>query len=216
MGRRAIYLTAAAKASASRQYDLKYAQSPRGKDVRSTSRQLQQRRKVAQHPPTQSLTSIPYLPPLSPVLLAWCDLPLPEGDPLYEAALSAAAWIDVSDIARWKKLPPFEEDDDRTDPYSDGYLRFTHNLSKVVHGDHMRMQNERDVQRRSDFVGAGWKVAMGSLREEVVELLKDWERVRNLTIYDPFHQSREHTMLQVYIQWQARTIHHLYYLKFML
>ncbi|KAJ7300889.1 hypothetical protein DFH08DRAFT_828080 [Mycena albidolilacea] len=122
----------------------------RALDVR-TSRQLQQRRKVAQHPPTQSLTSIPYLPPLSPVLLAWCDLPLPEGDPLYEAALSAAAWIDVSDIARWKKLPPFEEDDDRTDPYSDGYLRFTHNLSKVVHGDRMRMQNERDVQRRSDF-----------------------------------------------------------------
>ncbi|KAJ7769732.1 hypothetical protein B0H14DRAFT_2632698 [Mycena olivaceomarginata] len=146
MGRRARHLTADAKASARRQSDLLYSQSPHGKLVRATSRRLKQRRKVAQTPLKTSLNHIPGLPPLSSELVALNELPLPESNPLFQAALTAASWIDVSDIGRWKKQPPFEEDDDRTDPYSAPYFRYSENIAVVLHGDRMRAQNERDVQ----------------------------------------------------------------------
>jgi hypothetical protein len=81
----------------------------------------------------------------------------------------------------------------------------------------MRAQNKRDVQRRTEFHAAGAKQAMDRLREEVIELLKGWERVqeRGKDLYHPFHQSREHLMLQHFMQWQARTIYHLFHLRFM-
>ncbi|KAJ7828367.1 hypothetical protein B0H14DRAFT_3466371 [Mycena olivaceomarginata] len=101
MGRRARHLTADAKASARRQSDLLYSQSPHGKLVRATSRRLKQRRKVAQTPLKTSLNHIPGLPPLSSELVALNELPLPESNPLFQAALTAASWIDVSDLGRW-------------------------------------------------------------------------------------------------------------------
>jgi hypothetical protein len=81
----------------------------------------------------------------------------------------------------------------------------------------MRAQNERDVQRRTEFRETGAKHAMDRLREEVIELLKSWERVQEhgKNLYHPFHQSREHLMLQHFMQWQARTVHHLFHLRFM-
>ncbi|KAJ7168056.1 hypothetical protein B0H12DRAFT_1083354 [Mycena haematopus] len=137
-----------------------------GKETRAASKHLQQRRKVAQAPPPNAVRCIPGLPN---------DIPLPEDDPLYKAALSGAAWLDTSDLGRWKKAPPFEEDDDTSDPYSEAYLRFNKNLAAVLHGDRMRAQNECDAQRRVDFHGAGWKSAMDPLRKEVAQLLKDME-----------------------------------------
>ncbi|KAJ7903307.1 hypothetical protein B0H14DRAFT_2554686 [Mycena olivaceomarginata] len=217
MGRRARHLTADAKVLARRQSDLLYSQSPHGKLVRATSRRLKQLRKVAQTPLSNSLNHVPGLPPLSLDLIALNELPLPESNPLFQAALTAASWIDVSDLGRWKKRPPFEEDDDTTDPCSASYRRYSENIAVVLHGDRMREQNERDVQRCAQFHGAGRKEALERLREEVVGLLESLDQGREYHkyLYHPFHQSREHLMLQHYIQWQARTIYHLYYLKFL-
>ncbi|KAJ7734309.1 hypothetical protein B0H14DRAFT_3168697 [Mycena olivaceomarginata] len=130
MGRRARYLTANAKASARHQSDLLYSQSPHGKLARATSRRLKQRRKVAQTPPTTSLDHFPGLPPLSPELVALNELPLPESNPLFQAALTT--------LAAGRKQPPFEEDDDKTDPYSTPYFRYSENIAVVLHGDRMR------------------------------------------------------------------------------
>ncbi|KAJ7327483.1 hypothetical protein DFH08DRAFT_816335 [Mycena albidolilacea] len=163
MGRCTRHLTADAKASARRQSDLLYSHSPHGKFVRATSRQLKQHRKVTQTPPTDSLDHIPGLKPLSPELVALNELPLPESNPLFQAVLTAASWIDVLDLPRWKKQPPFEEDDDHTDPYSAQYLRYSENIAVVLHGDRMRAQNEQDVQRRTEFHAAGAKQAMDRL-----------------------------------------------------
>ncbi|KAJ7830456.1 hypothetical protein B0H14DRAFT_3715560 [Mycena olivaceomarginata] len=164
MGRYARYLTTDTKASARHQSDLLYSQSPQ---------RLKQLRKVAQTPPTNSLNHIPGFPLLSLDLVALNKLPLPESNPLFQAALTAASWIDVSDLGRWKKQPPFEQDNDTTDPCSTSYLRYSANIAVVLHGDRMREQNERDVQRRAEFHGAGCKKALERLREEVVGLLSE-------------------------------------------
>jgi hypothetical protein len=51
----------------------------------------------------------------------------------------------------------------------------------------------------------------------VIGLLESLEQGQehHKDLYHPFHQSREHLMLQHYIQWQARTIYHLYHLEFL-
>ncbi|KAJ6510780.1 hypothetical protein C8R45DRAFT_921495 [Mycena sanguinolenta] len=195
MGRRCIYYTADERATARRQSDLKYSHSTHGKEVRAAAKGRQQRRKVARVAPPTSISHIPGLPPLSSAVQALQEIPLPQENPLYQAALSGAAWLDLSDMGRWNKSPPFEEDGDNTDPYSDDYLRFNKNLAAVLHGVRMRAQTERDIQRRTDFHGRGRKHAMDQLRKEVVELLKELER----------H----------YIQWHGRMIYHLYHLKFL-
>ncbi|KAJ7820888.1 hypothetical protein B0H13DRAFT_1921095 [Mycena leptocephala] len=126
--------------------------------------------------------------------------------------------LDESDLPRWKKEPPFVEDDDSMDPYSSPYLAFTQNLITVMHGVRLREQNTCDAQRRADFLEKGCDAAMEELREEVLSLLKRWENVTRLwreDFYHPYHNSREHAMLNHYRQWLARTIFTLYYLKFM-
>ncbi|KAJ7812107.1 hypothetical protein B0H14DRAFT_2606058 [Mycena olivaceomarginata] len=142
-------------------YDLKYAQSPRRSfDFEATTTAPQ-----SCPAPSYTVLDLHSVPPtaqpgatgvgatshyLRVILSMKLRFPLP-------------AWIDVSDIARWKKLPPFEEDDDRTDPYSDGYLRFIH-----------PQPLESGTRLRWGQAGRWpWEV----LREEVVELLKDWERL---------------------------------------
>jgi hypothetical protein len=104
------------------------------------------------------------------------------------------------------------------DPYSSPYLAFTQNLITVMHGVRLREQNTCDAQRRADFLEKGCDAAMEELREEVLSLLKRWENVMRLwreDFYHPYHNSREHAMLNHYRQWLARTIFTLYYLKFM-
>jgi hypothetical protein len=144
--------------------------------------------------------------------------PLPHHESLFREALRSADALDEGDLARWKAEPPFVEDEDSTDPYSARYLAFTHSLTLVMHGVRLREENTRDAQRRVELLEKGWKPVMAEMREEVRGLLQRWEIVTRLwreQFYDPYHNSREHTMLAHYRQWLARTIFSMYHLKFL-
>ncbi|KAJ7170349.1 hypothetical protein C8R43DRAFT_1120780 [Mycena crocata] len=159
--------------------------------------------------------SIPHLAPLPSFIHALCAEPLPVTAPLFCQALASATALDESDLSRWKKEPPFVEDDDNDDLHSEDYTRFTRSLTTVLHGVRMREQNETDIRRQLAFKKEGWDISIGKLRTEVIELLADWQRVVDLDIYHGYHHPREWTMHRHYIQWQARTIYHLYHLKFL-
>ncbi|KAJ7239576.1 hypothetical protein B0H12DRAFT_1228040 [Mycena haematopus] len=222
MGRRALYLTQDQKTSADRKDHLKYSRSPRGKAAKARLRQPAHRRKQAKYVPESTPecpTSIPGLPALNTEIEKWYNTPLPENEPLFKEALRSADALDESDLMRWKTEPPFVEDDDTTDPYSAGYLKYTHSLTHVLHGVRLREQNAEDLRWRAKFAEDGWVAALHDLKEEVQLLLERWERMEDLSTrrpYHPFHASREHAMFQVYVQWLARTIFHQYYLKFLL
>jgi hypothetical protein len=78
----------------------------------------------------------------------------------------------------------------------------------------MRLQLEDDRQRRLDLTAKGWPVFMDALREEVFELLRNWEMV-NIHMYHAYHASMQYRMQKLYLWWQAWTIYHLYYLRFL-
>ncbi|KAJ6542922.1 hypothetical protein B0H19DRAFT_1076948 [Mycena capillaripes] len=191
MGRRAIHLTRDAKAAAKREQVKKYSQTPHGQAARAS--------------PSTEIQDL-------------YDAPLLVHEPLFQEALRPPDALDKSDLSRWKKEPPFVEDEDSTDPYSDDYLAFTNSLVSVLHGVCLREQTTRDAQWRAEFLEKGWKTSMVELREEVCDLLGRWEmvlRLRREHFYHPYHDSREHAMLEHYLQWLARTIYSLYYLKFL-
>ncbi|KAJ7218244.1 hypothetical protein B0H12DRAFT_1241657 [Mycena haematopus] len=217
MGRRAKHLSLAQQLSANRERSLKYSRSPQGKSARAASRRPQHRRKGGQHSPPPSGT-LPELPPPTERMLELCNEPLPVGAQLFKQALSSPDALDESDLARWKKEPPFVEDEDTTDPYSSSYMAFNKSLVEVLHGVRLREQNARDIQLREDVSTKGRGVVIHELQQEVAEMWNHWERVERLLgerKYHPYHQSREHAMLEHYLQWLARTIYHLYYLKFL-
>ncbi|KAJ7243828.1 hypothetical protein B0H12DRAFT_1236310 [Mycena haematopus] len=222
MGRRALYLTLDQKASANRKDRQKYSHSPRGKATKARLRQPTHRRKQAKYLPESTPecpSSIPGLPPPSTEIEELYNKPLPENEPLFGEALRSADALDESDLMRWKTEPPFVEDDDTTDPYSAGYIKYTHSLTHVLHGVRLREQNAEDLRWRSRFAEDGCEAALHDLKEEVHHLLERWERMKDLSTrrpYHPFHASREHAMFQLYIQWLARTIFHKYHLKFLL
>ncbi|KAJ7251182.1 hypothetical protein B0H12DRAFT_1234251 [Mycena haematopus] len=220
MGRRAIHLTQSAKATAKREQVKKYSQTAHGQATRADARKPAHHRK-GKHTtegPAECPLSIPGLPTPTVDIQERYNTPLPDQEPLFQAALSSADALDESDLARWKKEPPFVEDEDTTDPYSSDYFAFTKSLVNVLHGVRLREQKIRDAQRRVEFLEEGWKVAMGELREEVRILLERWAIVTRLAreqFYHPYHNSREHAMLEHYLQWLGRTIYSLYYLKFL-
>jgi hypothetical protein len=117
-------------------------------------------------------------------------------------------------LPRWMAKPPFAMDEDETDPYSADYRFWTECLEAIIHGYRMRLQLEDDRQRRLDLTAKGWPVFMDALREEVFELLRNWEMV-NIRMYHAYHASRQYRMHKLYLWWQARTIYHLYYLRFL-
>ncbi|KAJ7083044.1 hypothetical protein C8R43DRAFT_1142744 [Mycena crocata] len=123
--------------------------------------------------------------------------------------------LDESDLARWQRKPPFEADDDERDTYSPEYQQYTTSLITVLHGVKMREQNEKDHLRRKEFKVKGWDRCLESLRAEVEQQLMEWEHLTNLNIYHPYHHPREWATHWHQIQWRARTIYHLYYLKFL-
>ncbi|KAK7000544.1 hypothetical protein R3P38DRAFT_3327863 [Favolaschia claudopus] len=187
MGRRAKYLSLDEKSSAKRESDLKYINSPHGKTVRTTYRESSQRRKQSRSK-YENKTLLQLPPPIKTMLELYAK-PLPTGSHLYKEALGSAVALDESDLARWKREPPFEQDDDRMDPHSLG-----HSLTR------------------------GRDDVLLLLREEVWEMLKSWERVQKILhegFYHPNHQPREYSMLEHYLQWLARTICHLYYHSFL-
>jgi hypothetical protein len=55
--------------------------------------------------------------------------------------------------------------------------------------------------------------ALEDLASEVEAMLEEWKTLP-LFVRDYTAGAREMTMAQIYLQWQARTIHHLYYLLF--
>ncbi|KAJ7660338.1 hypothetical protein DFH06DRAFT_1326466 [Mycena polygramma] len=215
MGRRAKYLTAASKTAAQRKNESNYSQTESAKLVRATGRRAQHLSSTGRTDFLCPLRCIPHLPRLPREIHHLYHLPLPVTEALYQDALAGASYLDLSDISRWMLPPPFVEDDDQTDPYSQDYHTFTRNLGFVLDGVRMRSQNSADRQRRIDFDPAnGRTTCMEALRVEVQQLLRDFEQL-DLNIYHEYHASREHAMLQNYAQWQARTIYHLYYLKFL-
>ncbi|KAJ6469414.1 hypothetical protein C8R45DRAFT_1105272 [Mycena sanguinolenta] len=221
MGRRAIHLTESAKAAAKREQVKKYSQTPHGQLTRANARKPERRRKGGKHTaesPAKYPLSISGLPTLSADIQEWYNAPLPDHEPLFQEALRSPDALDESDLARWKKEPPFVEDEDSTDPYSNEYFAFTKSLVTVLHGVRLREQKTRDARRRVEFLEKGWKAAVAELREEVRSLLARWEIVTRLSReqhYHPYHASREHAMLEHYLQWLARTIYSLYYLQFL-
>ncbi|KAJ6581868.1 hypothetical protein B0H19DRAFT_1252030 [Mycena capillaripes] len=214
MGRHAKYLTTASKASAKRTNNLRYSESPNGQVVRAASRRAQWLSRTTRDELPSPPRCIPHLPRLPGRVHTLYHLPLPEAEKLYRDALGGASYLDLSDISRWMRAPPFVEDDDPTDPHSADYHNFTRSLGFVLDGVHMRAQQESDRLRRRDFDTRGWAVCMADLRAEVQQLLEEFEEL-DLEIYHPYHASREHAMLQHYTRGQARTIYHLYFLKFL-
>ncbi|KAJ7652997.1 hypothetical protein B0H17DRAFT_1147188 [Mycena rosella] len=223
MGHRAKHLTNAERQSAKQEGVHKGSSTPSAKLTRATldhARYLSRRtRKEANHPSIESSlqpAKLLALLPLDSEIEHLASVPLPDSHPLFREALRKADALDESDLGRWKVEPPFFEDDDASDPYSHQYLHFTQSLASVLHGVRLRKQNERDVERRTYFKMSGKEAAVRVLRAEVADLLTGWERVKAIcTYYNAYHNSRECSMYQHFIQWQARTIYHLYHMKFL-
>ncbi|KAJ7769260.1 hypothetical protein B0H14DRAFT_3433954 [Mycena olivaceomarginata] len=215
MGRSPKHFSVEEKRAANHQSVMKYRQSPRGQTMLSTQRATLRRRKGPKAPPPPPRSLGIQLPPLSERIEALQRVPLPEDHKLFREALLKPQSLDLSDIERWKAEPPFEEDDDTCDPYSAAYCNYTHALGLVLHGTRLREQNERDAQRRAEFEGGGTEDVMNKLREEIGALLDALERVSSSAGYHPFHASREHAMQEHWLQWQARSIYHLYHLNFL-
>ncbi|KAJ7738455.1 hypothetical protein DFH07DRAFT_778984 [Mycena maculata] len=119
---------------------------------------------------------IPHLPPLGAAIDEHSQLPLPTDQPFFRDALLRSDRLDLSDIGRWKKEPPFEDDNDPAEPQSDAYRSYTRSLGFVLHGTRLREQHERDVQRWRKFKEGDLEEAMSGLRDEVRAMLEGWER----------------------------------------
>ncbi|KAF7367144.1 hypothetical protein MSAN_00974100 [Mycena sanguinolenta] len=231
MGRRCQHRTKEEAASAHRESVRKYSKSPHGQRARAAARAPQHRHKVSMRPTTPLAPSelratrcpaspahcprrLSNIPQPTPAMTALNACLLPDEEFLFCEALRSADALDLSGTHMWKKEPPFDSDNDPTNPNSLSYRAFTYNLGLVLHGVRLREQNERDVERRAEFQ-KDRKEAMRNVEAEAMSLLQTWERVSTLTPYDPESHSREHAMFGHYKQWLARSIYHLYYLKFL-
>lgn len=153
------------------------------------------------------------LPPLSSFLKARVREPLPTKSPLYLEALGGFIRPDLAgELERWRKEPPFALDTSSA-VSSTAYWFRTQDLEAVLHGVRMREQEEKILERQTQLESSGYEAGMEVLRAEVVQLLADFERVSKLE-YHPYVYSWEYAMWKHYITWQVRTIHHLYYLEF--
>ncbi|KAJ7091179.1 hypothetical protein C8R44DRAFT_750660 [Mycena epipterygia] len=213
MGRRAKHLTAAEKASASRDIEARYRGTDHAQIVHAASKRATHLGQASRKNGIAPTRCIPHLPALPATIRALQNLRLPDNEPLFTQALASATALDESELQMWKKGAPFDDDGDYDNPHSAAAHHFTQALSVALHGIRMREQNERDVQRCTEFKTRGWASAMAMLREEVEVLLLEWEAVQN--IYHEYHQPREFLMQEHYRQWHARTIYHLYYLRFL-
>ncbi|KAJ7607474.1 hypothetical protein FB45DRAFT_866398 [Roridomyces roridus] len=213
MGRRAVHLTQEEKRAAVKENGRIWSHKPGQKQARAAAKHSLRRRQggetLARHRVPTTLLSIPA-PPIEIRMLA--ETPLPTHEPHFQAALSSATQFDEEGLAFWKREPPFAEEDDTTDPYSDDYLRFTAKLVSIMHGIRAREERERAVELRNEFMAGQAREMLQTLATEVTESLLIWNRVR-LLHYDSYHQSREHAMHLHYMQWLARTICTLYFLR---
>ncbi|KAJ7815685.1 hypothetical protein B0H14DRAFT_3476053 [Mycena olivaceomarginata] len=214
MGHTAKHCSLAQQAAASRNSSLKYIRSPQGQNACAASRRPEHRCKGPRAPPS----TLPDVPTPTQRMLELYRQALPSNKPLFKEVLRSPDAVDESDLAQWKAEPPFVEDEDTMDPYSTAYLSFTKSLAAVLHGVRLREQNAGDVQLCEAVYTKGRGDVMHQLRQTVTTLWSRWARVEILLSerkYHPYHQSRESTMLEHYIQWLACTIVHLTYLKFL-
>ncbi|KAJ7339965.1 hypothetical protein DFH08DRAFT_812337 [Mycena albidolilacea] len=222
MGRTPKHFTAADRNAADTEARRRYNDSMRGKDAIAARKAVAgNRRKGAK---TTTTTPSPLrLPPLSEDIERLGATALPGTCHLYQAALSGAVGPDFADIERWRTQPPFahyynEPPSNASLPWwpdsSFQYYLHTRSLRSVLDGVRMREQRTRDVERRLEFKRIGSEAALGALRAEVLGLLDDFKQVKAVD-YHPYIWAREYAMWENYIAWQARTICHLYYLKFL-
>ncbi|KAJ7109042.1 hypothetical protein C8R43DRAFT_962621 [Mycena crocata] len=235
MGRSAKHLTAAARVEAARGYDKTYSQKPwyvlvlhaahaltsngglrlSTKILRASARRMRHLAETTRKDTLHPVRCIPGLTPLPTLIHDMQMIPLPIDHHFFLQTLAKVGTLDESDLWRWKKEPPFVEDDDDRDPHSEEYLKFTTSIEAVLHGVRMREQNANDVLRRTAFKKKGPEAYMDLLRKQITKLLSDWERVVSVDIYNRFHNPREWAMHRHYIQWLSRTIYRLYYLEFL-
>jgi hypothetical protein len=138
-------------------------------------------------------------------------LPLPESSYLFQEALASPENLDESDIWRWEHGPPYVVDSGSTATPSE--LHHTERLVEVIHGVRLREQRKADVVRHCQYWQMDHSEALEGLALEVKAMLQEWKTL-SLFVRDYTAGAREMTMAQVYLQWQARTIHHMYYLLF--
>ncbi|KAF8190217.1 hypothetical protein K438DRAFT_1971093 [Mycena galopus ATCC 62051] len=219
MGRRPLHLTGKDKAAANKDSARKYYHSARACETRAVAPTPSVVKPINYRP-----RSVQGVPRLDDDVKALLPLQLPQTK-LYQQALNGFVDPVFGDIQRWKAEPPFAHDHydrinthaslrDPSNPSSAYYHLHTRSLAFVLYGDLMRDQQLRDAQRRAEF-DAGWEAAMEALRAEILELQEAFARVSRLEPYHPYHYSREYDMWLVYIRWQAHTLNHLYYLKFL-
>ncbi|KAF8148154.1 hypothetical protein K438DRAFT_1989335 [Mycena galopus ATCC 62051] len=169
--------------------------------------------------------SVQGIPRLNDNVKALLPLKLPKTNPLYQQTLSGCIDPAFGDIQHWKAEPPFVHDPNKhiniygllhnpSNLSSSNYHLHTRSLGFVLYGNLMHDQQLQDAQCRVDF-DAGWEAAMEALRAEILESQEVFARVSCLEPYHPYHYSREYAMWVMYIRWQAHTLNHRYYLKFL-
>ncbi|KAJ7839858.1 hypothetical protein B0H14DRAFT_2587789 [Mycena olivaceomarginata] len=215
MGRRAKYLTNDERASAHREDNARHYQRPSAQVVLAASHRAHYIKRTSGLEYPRPGRCIPYLPPLPHEIHRLQRKCLPVSQVLYQDALAGEDMVISNPVLqRWMAKPPFAMDLDETDPYSAEYQHWTECREDIIDGLRMRLQLEDDRRRRLELNTNGWVAFMNALREEVVQLLKDWESL-NVRLYHSYHASRQYRMHQKYLRWLARTIYHLYYLEFL-
>ncbi|KAK7046826.1 hypothetical protein R3P38DRAFT_3258122 [Favolaschia claudopus] len=213
MGRRRKHHTEEDLRLAARQYDATYAASARGRLVRAAS-SLRNTRRISKH-------SIPRLPPLSYKIERIARQPLPEQDPAFQEAFRSVHHSYEDQLVCWKTPPPFPEEnngqplDTESADWEDRacqYVADTDALLAAYHGMRAREERQRDRQRRREWAQFGKTASLEQAREEVVGLLQEWDRLHALPRPKDF---RVYEMLSTHVHWLARTIHNLYYVKFL-
>jgi hypothetical protein len=150
--------------------------------------------------------------PLPTDLVIQAQLPLPESAPLFQEALRGSDGLDESDLYIWKDGPPYATNGKSTSTASEVY--YTERLVEVMHGVRLREQHEEDAARRDHFMQADRTLALGCITGQVTRIVEDWTRMREF-VEDYNAGFREMTMAELYLQWQARSAHHLNHLLFL-
>ncbi|KAJ7846733.1 hypothetical protein B0H14DRAFT_2583989 [Mycena olivaceomarginata] len=183
MGRRAKYLTNDERASAHREENARYYQHASAQVVHAASHRAHYVNRTCGLEYQRPMRCIPHLPPLSQEIHRLHQKRLPVSAVLYQDVLNGDDIVLSNEaLPRWMAKPPFLMDKDETDPYSADYRFWTECLEAIIHGYRMCLQLEDDRQCRLDLAAKGWVVFMDVLREEVVQLLRNWETVNICSI----------------------------------
>jgi hypothetical protein len=131
---------------------------------------------------------------------------LPHTAYLFIEALKSAENLDESDFGRWDVQPPFEPEPLIMDTISEA--KYTENLAIAMHGRRLRQQQEQDQTRVIRSRGKLDVEIVDGLCNEITEALQVWQEV-NMFLSSYVAGSRELTMADHYIMWQARKVVHL-------